>query len=97
MVASSDVLFNVLHLGTTHAVIHRELFACHLLVSVCAAVELQQPRSYIPSVEVVFVPIFSTVGDTYLKDEPVKLVGGSASPRPQRFPDPPAAPTQRAP
>ena len=40
------------HLGTQHAVIHSELFALHLLVSVGAAVEVQQPRSYIPSVEV---------------------------------------------
>ena len=85
------------HLGTQHAVIHGELFALHLLVSVGTAVELQQPRSYIHFLEVFFVPVISTVGDTYLKDKPIKLVGGSASPRPQRFPDPPAAPTQRAP
>ena len=41
-----------MHLGTQLAVIHGELFALHLLVSVGTAVEVQQPRSYIPSVEV---------------------------------------------
>ena len=40
------------HLGTQHVVIHGEVFALHLLLSVGTAVEVQQPRSYIPSIEV---------------------------------------------
>jgi hypothetical protein len=45
------------HLGTQHAVIRGEVFALHLLVNVGTAVAFQLPRSYIPSVEVIFVPI----------------------------------------